>query len=158
MSKHFWTKTCLLLWIPFTFVFEWGCVFQPFLVFKYFVSNDIPGKLDDDRSWLFALFTFSPPMALIYINICELFLQKLIQGFRHNNISIFILTLLYTMHQNAFYIPYACQSFYLNNLFFLFCFVFFIHLSCRFFQFINFLLFLISLQFVKFFIVKFYSF
>ena len=39
-------------------------------------------------------------MSSIYINICELFLQKLIQGFRQNNIGIFILTFRYTMHQN----------------------------------------------------------
>ena len=50
---------------------------------------------------MFALFKFAYPMTSIYINICELFLQKLIQGFRHNNIGTFILTFLYTMHQNA---------------------------------------------------------
>ena len=50
-------------------------------------------------------------------------------------------------------IAHACQSLNLNH-------QFFIHLSCCFFQFIDFLLFLsvISPQFVKLFIVKFYRF
>ena len=40
-------------------------------------------------------------MTSIYIIICGIFFQELVQGFLHNNIGIFILTFLYTMFQNV---------------------------------------------------------
>ena len=89
---RFWVRLSVML-IPASF---------NFFVFKDSVSNVIPGKLDDDRPWLFVFFKFSYPMTSVYINnCCELFLQRLIQDFRHDNIGIFALTFLYTMYQTA---------------------------------------------------------
>ena len=84
----------------------------------------------------------------------ELFLQKPIQGFCHNNIGIFILTFLYTLHQNAVSTRVLLMPVndYLNHQFFYPSFLsfLFVHWFSR--------LSVISLQFVKLFIVKFYRF
>ena len=61
--NHLWIKTCFLLWLA---LVRLSVMTIPesfnFVLFSFSVSNVIPGKLDNDRPSLFALFKFSYPM------------------------------------------------------------------------------------------------
>ena len=81
---RFWVRLSVIL-IPVSFNF----------LFLNTIPDVIAGEHSENRHWMFAIFTFSCPMTLIYISIYKFFLQKLIQGFRHNNIGI---NYLYTMY------------------------------------------------------------
>ena len=83
---RFWVRLSVIL-IPVSFNF--------FFLFLNTIPDVIAGKHSENRHWMFAIFTFSCQMTLIYISICKRFLQKLVQGFRHNNIGI---NFLYTMY------------------------------------------------------------